>query len=221
MKIVEKIDQSIRLGEAHSKSESINDLLADAKVLRSKLQGRFADYYSILHNFGVMRKSELIDSDEALDIIDTLKDILKNVQDSRFDDDRLGLLERECNALESEMDSKWKDYIKREIGSQKDIVDALQALIQDTQRYLTLKSKYNDITSTATPGSQEVMGQIKTYKILADKMIQEMGLEDSILLFFKKLSQRQTLPLTDLTPEVLNWISENNFEDKFSIKLSE
>ena len=221
MTLIEEIDASTRLGEAYSKSEDLAEILSEAKVLLNKLKESSAECFSVLKDYNSMKKAKLLGKSNNADVMRILGDIRESVNDGEYESDRVFSLIRECNNLHEELEESWKKYIRKEIGTQKDIVDVLQVLISDTQRYVSLKNKYNAIVSSDAMGDENLISQIKTYQVLADEMIKEMGLEDSVLMFFQKLAVREVLPLSELTPEVFKWISTNDFERKFTIKISE
>lgn len=221
MTLIEEIDASTRLGEAYSKSENLAEILSEAKVLLSKIKDSSAECFSVLQDYNSMKKANLLGKSNNSEVLRILSDIRESVNAGEYEADRVITLTRECKSLHDEIEESWKRYIRKEIGTQKDIVDVLQVLISDTQRYVTLKNKYNDIVSVDAPGDENLISQIKTYRVLADQMIKEMDLEDSVLLFFQKLAAREVLPLSELTPDVFKWISNNDFEGKFTIKISE
>lgn len=221
MTLVEQIEASTRLGEAYSKSENLAGILSEAKVLLSKIKEASTECLNVLQDYNAMQKAKLLGKSDNAEVMRILGDIRESVNAGEYETDRVITLTRECKSLHEEIEESWKKYIRKEIGTQKDIVDVLQVLISDTQRYVTLKNKYSAIISANTPGDENLISQIKTYRVLADQMIKEMDLEDSVLLFFQKLAAREVLPLSELTPEVFKWITDNDFEGKFTIKISE
>lgn len=221
MSIISDIDESMRLGDAYFQNENLANVSVDAKVLLKKVKEIAPECTVSLQNYNAMRKANLVRKDQNAEVLDILHSIESAVKAGRYSDEYIASLGREVATLDHFVDEKWKGYIRKEIGTQKDIIDALKVLVSDTQRYVSLNERYKEINYSDAPGDPALLEQIGSYKVLANKMIQELGLEDSILAFFQKLADREVLSLSELTPEVLDWIRENDFEDKFTIKISE
>ena len=55
---------------------------------------------------------------------------------------------------------------------------------------------------------------------LADELIKDLNLKQSILRFFERMADRNVLSLSEMTPDVWAWIHQHHFEDRFTIKIS-
>lgn len=221
MNIIEAIDESKRLCEMYLNSANLSEMRSDADVLIKKIREKEMDYYLLFNDVKAMKEAGLIDASVLSDMLEVLESIKFNVEKDDYSYDKINLVSKECARIAEDVDIKWSRYVKREVGTQKDIVETLRVLIEDSQRYLTLNSIYSDIISSKTPGSKDVITKMATYKTLSSKMIEELDLKDSIFAFFRKLASKNVISLKELKPEILAWIQENDFEDKFTIKISD
>lgn len=221
MNIIEAIDESKRLCEVYINSASLSEMRSDAKVLSDKIREKEKDYYLLFNDVKAMKEAGLIEANVLNDMLETLESIKHNVEKNDYAYDKINLVSKECARITEDVSVSWSKYIKKEVGTQRDIVETLRVLIEDSQRYLTLNSIYSEIVSSRTPGAKDVISKMETYKKLSSKMVEELNLKNSIFTFFKKLATKNVISLKELTPEILDWIQENNFEDKFTIKISD
>jgi len=221
MNIIEAIDESKRLCEVYLNSASLSEMRSDADVLIKKIREKEKDYYLLFNDVKAMKEAGLIDATVLNDMLEALESIKHNVEENDYSYDKINLVSKECTRITEDVNARWSRYVKKEVGTQRDIVETLRVLIEDSQRYLTLNSIYSDIVSSSTPGAKDVISKMETYKKLSSKMVEELDLKDSIFTFFKKLAIKDVISLKELTPEILSWIQENDFEDKFTIKISD
>lgn len=219
MNIIDAIDESKRLCEVYLNSANLSEMRSDADVLIKKIREKEDDYCLLFNNVKAMKEAGLIDATVLTDILDTLENIKHNVEKDDYSYDKINLVSKECARITEDINKRWNSYVKKEVGTQKDIVETLRVLIEDSQRYLTLNTIYSDIVSSSTPGANDIMSKMKTYKKLSSKMIEELDLKDAVFTFFKKLATKNVISLKELTPEILAWIQENDFENKFIIKI--
>lgn len=221
MTMIESIAESRRLGDAYLNSARLKEMCSDAKVLSDKIKEKNRDYFMLFRDVKAMQEAGLIEGNVIADIVDMLENLKSSVEDGNYSCDKVNIITRECNRVQENVNNNWNRYVKKEVGTQRDIVETLRVLVEDTQRYLTLNNIYNAIVSSKSPADPEILSKMSTYKMLTDKMIEELELKESIFNFFKKLAVHNVLSLKELSPEVLAWIQENDFEDKFIIKISD
>ena len=109
---------------------------------------------------------------------------------------------------------------KKNRKASRSIVDTLCILVENSQRYNKLVELYNDIKANMRPGNKEALRKIEQYKQLADELIKDLNLKQSILRFFERMADRNVLSLSEMTPDVWAWIHQHHFEDRFTIKIS-
>lgn len=221
MTLIEEIDESIRLGDAFGNNAHLADILSDAKVLQQKIKNAEGELISLFQNVKSMKEAGLINGDEISDIVQMLGDIRRDVNAGNYSADKINMALKNAKSEKQDIQEIWDRYLRKEIGSQRGIVETLKVLVEDTQRYLSLFHLYNEIVQYNKPGDKNVLKKIDSYKSLADGMIKELELRPSIMRFFEKMASRNVLSLKEMTPEIWKWIQDNDFEDKFTIKIVE
>jgi len=221
MTLIDEIDESIRLGDAYGRNENLSDVLSDAKALFSKIQDSQKDIIKVFQDAKNMRKIGLISGNEVSDILNLLievkEDVLKNAD---YKSNKYGLIIKNVKKEQEGINEIWRRYLQKEIETSRSIVETLNILIENSQRYNTLVGLYNDIKANMRPGNKEVLIKIKQYKKITDELIKDLNLKQSILRFFEKMADRNVLSLSDITPEVWDWIHQHHFEDRFTVKIT-
>ena len=221
MALIDEIDESIRLGDAYGRNENLSDVLSDAKALFSKIRDSENEIIRMFQDAKNMKELGLISGSEVSDIlnllIETKEDVLKNAD---YKSTKYGLILKNVKKEQGDINEIWGRYLQKEIETSKSIVETLHILVENSQRYNTLVGLYNDIKTNMRPGSKEVLTKIEKYKKIADELIKDLNLKQSILRFFEKMADRNVLSLSEMTPEIWDWIHQHHFEDRFTIKIS-
>lgn len=221
MTLIEEIDESIRLGDAFGNNANLSEVMSDAKILFQKIKSAESEIIGLFQDSKAMKSAGLISGAEISDILEMILQIYSDVNRGDYKADKINIVVKNSQKAEEEIKSIWNRYLRKEIGSQRGIVETLHILVEDTQRYMTLVNLYNTIVGSLHPGDSDILKKIDTYKTLSEKMIKELDLKPSIMRFFEKMASKNVLSLKELTPEIWKWIQENDFEDKFTIKISE
>lgn len=221
MTLIEEIDESIRLGDAFGNNANLSEVMSDAKILFQKIKNAESEIIRLFQDSKAMKSAGLISGAEISDILEMILQIYSDVNRGDYKADKINIVVKNSQKAEEEIKSIWNRYLRKEIGSQRGIVETLHILVEDTQRYMTLVNLYNTIVGSLHPGDSDILKKIDTYKTLSEKMIKELDLKPSIMRFFEKMASKNVLSLKELTPEIWKWIQENDFEDKFTIKISE
>lgn len=221
MTLIEEIDESIRLGDAFGNNANLSEVMSDAKILFQKIKSAESEIIGLFQDSRAMKSAGLISGAEISDILEMILQIYSDVNRGDYKADKINIVVKNSQKAEEEIKSIWNRYLRKEIGSQRGIVETLHILVEDTQRYMTLVNLYNTIVGSLHPGDSDILKKIDTYKTLSEKMIKELDLKPSIMRFFEKMASKNVLSLKELTPEIWKWIQENGFEDKFTIKISE
>ena len=221
MALIDEIEESKRLGNAYGRNESLSDVLSEAKALFSKIRDSENEIIRLFQDAKNMREIGLISGNEVLDIlnllIETREDVLKNAD---YKPNKYGLILKNAKKEQEGINETWRKYIQKEIETSRSIVDTLCILVENSQRYNKLVELYNDIKANMRPGNKEALRKIEQYKQLADELIKDLNLKQSILRFFERMADRNVLSLSEMTPDVWAWIHQHHFEDRFTIKIS-
>jgi hypothetical protein len=221
MALIDEIEESKRLGDAYGRNESLSDVLSEAKALFSKIRDSENEIIRLFQDAKNMREIGLISGNEVLDIlnllIETREDVLKNAD---YKPNKYGLILKNAKKEQEGINETWRKYIQKEIETSRSIVDTLCILVENSQRYNKLVELYNDIKANMRPGNKEALRKIEQYKQLADELIKDLNLKQSILRFFERMADRNVLSLSEMTPDVWAWIHQHHFEDRFTIKIS-
>ena len=220
MTLIEEIEESIRLGDAFGNSANLSEIMSDAKVLLQKIKESEQVIIGTFQDAKSMKAAGLISGDEITDVIEILCEIRCDMLDrGDYRTDKIGIALKNSKREHETIEQVWNKYLRKEVGTQRGIVETLHILVEDSQRYMTLTNLYNEIVSNMYPGDKNVLMKIETYKILSDKLIKDLDLKPSVMRFFEKLASKNVLSLKELTPEIWTWIQDNDFEDKFTIKV--
>lgn len=221
MALIDEIEESKRLGDAYGRNESLSDVLSEAKALFSKIRDSENEIIRLFQDAKNMREIGLISGNEVLDIlnllIETREDVLENAD---YKPNKYGLILKNAKKEQEGINETWRKYIQKEIETSRSIVDTLCILVENSQRYNKLVELYNDIKANMRPGNKEALRKIEQYKQLADELIKDLNLKQSILRFFERMADRNVLSLSEMTPDVWAWIHQHHFEDRFTIKIS-
>lgn len=221
MTLIDEIDESIRLGDAYGNNTNLAELLSEADVLLKRVQESEEKIVNFFQDAKNMKRAGLIQGEGTSDIIVLLSEVYDDASERNdFKANKFNILLKNINRERDDLNDIWNRYVNKEVSTQRDIVETLHILMEDSQRYITLSNLYNRIKSNIRPGNQSTLTDIRTYQMLADQMIKELNLKGDILNFFERLSERDVLSLKEMTPEIWDWIHQNHFEDKFTIKIS-
>ena len=221
MTLIEEIDESIRLGDASGDAANLNNKLSDAMALHQKIKDAEVKIIHLFQDTKAMRKAGLASGNEISGILELLVKTRNDVNNGNYEADRVNMALNSVNHENDNIVDNWNKYLRKEIGAQKGIVETLHVLLEDSKRYVVLVDLYNEIVGNRRPGDSGVLDKIRSYKTLSNKMVKELNLKPSVMKFFEKMAKHSVLSMKEMTPEIWKWIQDNNFEDKFTIKIAD
>ena len=174
MTLIEEIDESIRLGDAFGNNANLSEVMSDAKILFQKIKSAESEIIGLFQDSKAMKSAGLISGAEISDILEMILQIYSDVNRGDYKADKINIVVKNSQKAEEEIKSIWNRYLRKEIGSQRGIVETLHILVEDTQRYMTLVNLYNTIVGSLHPGDSDILKKIDTYKTLSEKMIKEL-----------------------------------------------
>ena len=221
MTLIEEIDESIRLGDAFGNNTNLSEILSDAESLLKCINESERDIISLFQDAKNMKAAELISGDEILSVLEILYEVRIDISEkNEYRVKYFKNASKNTKEISDRIKEVWSRYLLKAVGTQRDIIETLRILINDSQRYNTLVNLYKSIVNYPYPGDRVVFEKIDQYKDLTDKLVKELNLQQSVWRFFERMAEKKVLSLGELTPEIWNWIQKNNFEDKFTIKIS-
>ena len=148
--------------------------------------------------------------------VDQLKDLLKSlndcVSDSFVDEEMYKISEKNFKIVEKQIKSEWELFHKSKTIS-----------IKNTLNIIFNINKFNVERCLIDIGAAEKWeSDIQKYQQMkkglddAQNLIANLNLNDDVVVFLKKISTKRAT-ITDLTPEIIDWIYKENLEKKIKI----
>lgn len=151
--------------------------------------------------------------------VDQLKDLLKSlndcISDSFVDEEMYKKAEKKFKNVENQIKQEWEDFFGEETDS-----------IQKTLKTIVNINKFNvERSLTDICAAKKWESDIKKYQQMkkglddAQNLIDNLNLNNKdVVIFLKKISKKQAT-ITDLTPEIMDWIYKENLEKKIKIMI--
>lgn len=154
-----------------------------------------------------------------LDLIcNELEKIKNSINNNRIEGRECSFLSLKIDDLNKKLNSRWENYYdKKNGGINKTLrnikpffnnLDEINILIDNLEKFKTLwpinRKKYEDFENTIS---------------LAKEKINKLNLTDEIKDFINKITANNAT-LEDLTPNVMEWIKDNSYEDKIKLRFS-
>lgn len=148
--------------------------------------------------------------------VDQLKDLLKSlndcVSDSFVDEEMYKISEKNFKNVEKQIKSEWEFFHKSKTIS-----------IKNTLNTIFNINKFNIERCLIDIGAAEKWeSDIQKYQQMkkgledAQNLIDNLNLNEDVVVFLKKISTKRAT-ITDLTPEIIDWIYKENLEKKIKI----
>lgn len=148
--------------------------------------------------------------------VDQLKDLLKSlndcVSDSFVDEEMYKISEKNFKIVEKQIKSEWELFHKSKTIS-----------IKNTLNIIFNINKFNVERCLIDIGAADKWeSDIQKYQQMkkglddAQNIIANLNLNDDVVVFLKKISTKRAT-ITDLTPEIIDWIYKENLEKKIKI----
>ena len=125
----------------------------------------------------------------------------KAIHERALNADKIGLLKSSAKAAQKELDDAWKQCASNLIEPLKGRLSILRDLSEDGMRIQKLEERIRSFAKDI----QE-----------ATRIVNSFPLDSNIENFLRKVSRRNAT-LADLTPEILAWLCEYHFQNKFLI----
>ena len=111
---------------------------------------------------------------------------------------------------------EWKNYISSHDAEILDMLDIFSQVCNN-------KREINEITNSirsmnSWPLSEVVFNKYENRRTLGEKKISEIHFDKEIEEFLRKV-KNQKASLIDLTPEILKWIKENDFDKNIMLSI--
>lgn len=212
--IIEKIYQQIEDFKSISERNSAINNAAKQKSIDDKFKNLVLD---------VKKRFEIIEYcnkefDFNVNYVDKLNNLLKSlhdcISDSFVDEDMYKVSERKFKEFESQIKLEWESFHKEKTGS-----------IQKTLNTIVNINKFNINRCLQDIGAAEKWeSDIQKYQQMkkgledAQNLINNLNLNDDVVIFLKKISTKRAT-ITDLTPEIIDWIYKENLEKKIKIMI--
>lgn len=212
--IIDKINQQIE----YFKSISKHDLAVNNAAKQKRIDDKFKNLV-----LDVKKRFEIIEYcskefDFNVNYVDKLNNLLKSlhdcISDSFVDEDMYKVSERIFKEFESQIKFEWESFHKEKTGT-----------IQKTLNIIVNLNKFNVSRCLQDIGAAEKWeSDIQKYQQVkkglddAQNLIDNLNLNDNVVDFLKKISKKQAT-ITDLTPEIMDWIYKENLEKKIKIMI--
>lgn len=212
--LIDKVNQQIEDFKKISKHNSAVNNAEKQKSIDDKFKNLVLD---------VKKRSEIIDYcnkefDFNINCVDQLNNLLKSlhdcISDLFVDEDMYKVSERKFKEFESQIKLEWESFHGEKTKSIKNILD----IIVNINRF-NIGRCLTDIEAAKKWESDiQKYQQVKKGLDDAQNLIDNLNLNDDVIIFLKKISKKQAT-ITDLTPEIMDWIYKENLEKKIKIMI--
>lgn len=210
--IIDKINQQIKDLNSISKHDSaVNDAAKqksiDLKfknlVLNTKKYFEIIEYCNAEFEFNVK-------------CVDQLKDLLKSLNDCVFDsfvdEEMYKISEKNFKIVEKQIKSEWELFHKSKTISIKNTLN----IIFNINKFNVERCLIDISAAEKWESDIQKYQQMKKGLDDAQNLIANLNLNDDVVVFLKKISTKRAT-ITDLTPEIIDWIYKENLEKKIKI----
>ncbi len=123
---------------------------------------------------------------------------------------------KKCDSFISEIATEWSAFFKTE---HHELLSGLNIMIPVHSNPMLVRNCVANIRKCEKwPLTADAVSSYINAKQQASELLKEMRFDDDIKIFLQKVSLR-TATLADLTPQILEWINEENIADKISLSI--
>lgn len=210
--LIDKVNQQIKDLNSIRKYNSIVENASKQKSIDEKFRNLVFDTKKYLE----IIKYCNAEFEFNVKCVDQLKDLLKSlndcVSDSFVDEEMYKISEKNFKIVEKQIKSEWELFHKSKTISIKNTLNIIFNINKfNVERCLT------DI-GAADKWESDIQKYQQMKKGLDDaqNLIANLNLNDDVVVFLKKISTKRAT-ITDLTPEIIDWIYKENLEKKIKI----
>lgn len=210
--LIDKVNQQIKDLNSIRKYNSIVENASKQKSIDEKFRNLVFDTKKYLE----IIKYCNAEFEFNVKCVDQLKDLLKSlnncVSDSFVDEEMYKISEKNFKIVEKQIKSEWELFHKSKTIS-----------IKNTLNIIFNINKFNVERCLIDIGAADKWeSDIQKYQQMkkglddAQNIIANLNLNDDVVVFLKKISTKRAT-ITDLTPEIIDWIYKENLEKKIKI----
>lgn len=210
--LIDKVNQQIKDLNSIRKYNSIVENASKQKSIDEKFRNLVFDTKKYLE----IIKYCNAEFEFNVKCVDQLKDLLKSlndcVSDSFVDEEMYKISEKNFKIVEKQIKSEWELFHKSKTIS-----------IKNTLNIIFNINKFNVERCLIDIGAADKWeSDIQKYQQMkkglddAQNIIANLNLNDDVVVFLKKISTKRAT-ITDLTPEIIDWIYKKNLEKKIKI----
>ena len=145
-----------------------------------------------------------------------LKKLKENLKSEYVDMSLIDAITKETNELEQSLKEKWNLYIVTETNGLINTLKTIRSIVNDKPKVdIVVHSIMKD--RLAWPVDNDKLNNINNKKKEAQKLISDLGLNKNISDFIEKIALNQATIL-DLTPEILDWVRNKEFENNIALR---
>lgn len=212
--LIGKINQQIKDLNSIRKHNSIVENASKQKIIDEK----FKNLVFVTKKYLEIIKYCNTEFEFNVKCVDQIKDLLKSlndcVSDSFVDEEMYIISEKNFKNVEKQIKSEWELFHKSKTISIKNTLNTIFNINKfNVERCLT------DI-GAAEKWESDIQKYQQMKKGLEDaqNLIDNLNLNDDVVIFLKKISTKRAT-ITDLTPEIMDWIYKENLEKKIKIMI--
>lgn len=212
--LIGKINQQIKDLNSIRKHNSIVENASKQKIIDEK----FKNLVFVTKKYLEIIKYCNTEFEFNVKCVDQIKDLLKSlndcVSDSFVDEEMYIISEKNFKNVEKQIKSEWELFHKSKTNSIKNTLNTIFNINKfNVERCLT------DI-GAAEKWESDIQKYQQMKKGLEDaqNLIDNLNLNDDVVIFLKKISTKRAT-ITDLTPEIMDWIYKENLEKKIKIMI--
>lgn len=216
--ILEKIDESISLGEMYINSKSSKKYLETLQHYEPEFISQMQLLRRVLLSREALKNVVMLENDESARIERIVENIKSDL--SKMDSD---VLERDYNAFSGEITRKyndtksvWTSYRAEHMKAQENLIISLQNIIDNDGGMAELGELKQNIYSKELADS-DTIDRIQQFVQKCNDIIKEMNIDENIETFLIKVSSENEVTLADIDEEIFEWLKNNDLLKKLKL----
>ena len=145
-----------------------------------------------------------------------LQTVKQDLASRNFSHGNAGRLQVSIRKAKDECTNIWKAYVEEQIGGTKSILLSIKDLVSENPDFQEMTRAEKRLLHSEA-GSWEGRNAIASYLRHFNSLIEKLHLDDEIIDFLKKLTDRKSVPLSEISDSCLKKLRSEAFAGKLKI----
>lgn len=144
-----------------------------------------------------------------------IKFVKTDIKDGIIDNSVLHELNKLIDELDTNLKFEWNKYYEEKVIPSRETIQSILDIIKNREEAEIVVTALNPVQNK-WPITERRLDIINDNLNKSKRIISEIGLTKEIEEFLEKIRENRAT-LTDLTPEILNWLKSRDLQDKISL----